>query len=68
MSYDGEQMQNLKIAIREEIPKLKEQIYLSNLLKLVELSKGELDVLSLDEKREILIWIKDKYMTNSKKR
>ncbi len=59
MSYESEQMQNLKNAIRQEIPQLTKEIKIQNMLKLVELSNGKYNVLTDEEKLEILKYIKN---------
>ena len=68
MSFEAEQIQNLKIAIKREFPSLSEQIEINNLLRLVEISENnkELKILSNEEKLEILEYVKTKIKKNSK--
>ncbi len=68
MSFEAEQIQNLKIAIKREFPSLSEQIEINNLLRLVEISENnkELKILSNEEKLEILECVKTKIKKNSK--
>ena len=68
MSFEAEQIQNLKIAIKREFPSLSEQIEINNLLRLVEISENnkELKILSEEEKLEILECVKTKIKKNSK--
>lgn len=68
MSFEAEQIQNLKIAIKREFPSLSEQIEINNLLRLVEISENnkELKILSNEEKLEILECVKAKIKKNSK--
>lgn len=67
MSYQEEQIQNLRITINREFPKLNEslkeytrELKVQNMLKLI-----ELDVFTSEEKKEILINLKNQYKKSS---